>query len=136
MSADAKAQAEIRAILEAWASATREGREAEILARHAPEAMIYDALEPLFYAGIAAYRRSWGEWAPETQGEAIFALEDLVVEAGEEVAFAYGLLRCGGVLAGGREFHDLVRVSFGLRRGAQGWRILHQHVSKPFARPQ
>ena len=125
------AAAEVRQVLAAWAEATRLGRLDEVLANHLPEARIFDVLPPLSYDGAEAYRRSWDAWQPETQGEAIFHLEDLAVTAGAEVAFAHGFLCCGGTLPDGRTFRDRVRATFCLARQAGGWRVAHQHISKP-----
>jgi ketosteroid isomerase-like protein len=122
---------EIEHLLHAWAERTRTGQTDAILRDHHPDAVIFDVLAPLQYKGRAAYRQSWGDWQPETQGENIFALEELAVTAGDALAFAHGLLRCGGTTADGKTFQDLVRATFCLRRGPQGWQITHQHISAP-----
>jgi ketosteroid isomerase-like protein len=124
---------QVRHVLEQWAAATRENRLDDILAGHAPQALIYDVLPPLQYEGTEAYRRSWGDWQPATQGEDVFQLEDLVITADAEVAFAHGLLRCGGRLPDGRSFEELARATFCLRRTGAHWQVTHQHISKPFA---
>lgn len=66
----------IRALLESWASATRQGRQDDVLANHAQDVLIYDVLPPMKYESAAAYRKSWEDWQPETQGEIRFDLED------------------------------------------------------------
>ena len=121
----------VAAVLENWAEATRTGRLDEVLAGHAPDAVIYDVLAPLQYAGTAAYRASWGDWQPQTTGPNLFRLEEVEIVAATGIAYAYGLLRCGGTLADGQEFEDLVRATFCLRRSDAGWQIAHQHISKP-----
>jgi len=126
-------EAQVRQLLERWARATRENRLDDILTGHAPQALIYDVLPPLQYEGTEAYRRSWGDWQPATQGEDLFQLEDLVITAGAEVAFAHGLLRCGGRLPDGRAFEERVRATFGLRKAGGRWQVMHQHISKPSA---
>ena len=125
------AEAQVRTVLEAWAEATRLGRLDDVLANHAPEARIFDVLPPLSHDGAEAYRRTWDDWQPETQGEAVFHLEGLSITAGEDVAFAHGFLCCGGTLADGRTFRDRVRATFCLARQQGAWRVLHQHISKP-----
>jgi ketosteroid isomerase-like protein len=124
-------ETQIRALLHAWAEATRSGRQGEVLARHAPDVLIYDVLPPLQYEGADAYRESWGEWQPETAGPGEFALHDLRITAGADVAYAHGLIHCGGTLPDGRTFEDWVRATFCLRRAAVGWVVAHQHVSMP-----
>jgi ketosteroid isomerase-like protein len=122
---------DVRAALEDWARATREGRQDDVLKNHLPEATIYDVLAPLKYEGTAAYRASWDEWQPETTGEGLFDFEEIHVTAGEGVAFAYGVIRCGGTLPDGRSFEDRVRATFCLRKEGSRWRVAHQHISMP-----
>lgn len=122
----------IRDLLDAWTRATREGRHDDILARHLPSLVIFDVLPPLRHDSAQAYRASWDDWQPDTQGAMRFDLEDLSVTAGTDVAWAHGLLRCGGTLQDGRSFHDTVRATFCLRKVDGRWMVAHQHVSKPF----
>ena len=124
-------ESQIRALLHAWAEATRTGRQDDVLARHAPDVVIYDVLPPLQYDGADAYRRSWDEWQPETAGPGRFDLHELRVTAGADVAYAYGLIHCGGTLPDGRTFEDWVRATFCLRRTPHGWVVAHQHISMP-----
>ena len=123
---------QVHALLQEWARATREGRQDDVLQHHAADVRLFDVLPPLQYTSAADYRASWDEWQPDTQGEAVFAWQDLHVEAGPALAFAYGLIRCGGTLADGRSFEDVVRATFGLRKVDGGWCVVHQHVSKPW----
>lgn len=129
MTADERA---IRHVLEQWTRATREDRREDILANHSDDVRIFDVLPPLLYDSAASYRASWDEWQPDTQGATQFELRDLHVTAGADVAFAHGLLECGGTLPDGRTFRDTVRATFCLRRTDSGWQVSHQHVSKPF----
>ncbi|MGV3527216.1 MAG: YybH family protein [Candidatus Sericytochromatia bacterium] len=126
-------ESQIRQLLEAWATATQEGRLDDVLAHHAPDVRIYDVLPPLYYDSAQAYRRSWGDWQPDTQGEAQFALQELAVVAGPEVAFAHGFIQCGGTLPNGETFADRVRATFCLQKKDGAWQVTHQHISKPFS---
>lgn len=118
-------------LLHAWADRTSRGLLDDILRDHAPEAVIFDVLPPLRHDGTAAYRATWSDWQPRTEGAFTFRLEDLQITTGSEIAFAHGLLRCGGTTTEGRAFTDLVRATFCLVHGPQGWRIAHQHISAP-----
>jgi ketosteroid isomerase-like protein len=89
-------------------------------------------LPPLKYLGAAAYRKSWGDWQPDTQGEGQFELQDLLVTADERVAFASCLIQCGGTLPSGQKFEDLVRATFCLEKLSGQWKVVHQHISKPY----
>lgn len=124
-------EAQIRELLEQWAEATRLDKRDEVLAHHDPDVVIYDVLPPMKHEGAAAYRASWDEWQPEQTEPGIFALHDLVITAGDDVAFAYGFIHCGGTKPDGTTFEDWIRATFGLRKVAGAWRITHQHNSAP-----
>jgi ketosteroid isomerase-like protein len=124
-------EAEIRALLEAWAEATRHDCRDAILADWAPEAVVFDVLPPLRFAGAEAYRRSWDAWQPPFALPSLFELHDLVITAGREVAFAHFLLRCGGTLPDGKLIEDWARATVGLRKAEGRWAVHHQHISMP-----
>ena len=125
---------QVRHLLQRWAAATRAGQHDIILQGHHPDVLIFDVLAPMLYEGADAYRASWDAWQPQTEGGTIFELRDLGVAAGTDVAFASCLIRCGGRLAGGRRFEDLVRATFCLQKMEGKWLVMHQHVSKPINR--
>jgi ketosteroid isomerase-like protein len=121
----------VRGVLELWATTTRKGLLDEVLQNHAADLVIFDVLPPMKYESAEAYRKSWGDWQPETPEEGKFELEDLTIVAGVDVAFAYGFIRCGGTMPNGRTFEDLVRATFCLQKQGDGWKVQHQHISKP-----
>jgi ketosteroid isomerase-like protein len=125
---------EVRAVVKSWADAIRENRQDDILKNHSPDLVIFDVLPPMKYASAESYRRSWGAWQPQTQSETQFDLEDLSVTATAEMAAAHCFIRCGGITPEGRQFQDLVRATFCLRKTSGVWKVFHQHVSKPFVR--
>jgi ketosteroid isomerase-like protein len=122
---------EVRKILEEWAETTRTGQLDRVLANHAEDVLIFDVLPPLQYESAKSYRDSWGEWQPETVTEGRFELQDLVVTATGDLAFAHGLIQCGGTAPSGKTFSDTVRATFCLQKQNSHWRIVHQHISKP-----
>jgi ketosteroid isomerase-like protein len=124
-------EAAIGSILEAWTKATREGRQEDVLKNHADQVLIFDVLPPMQYSSAAQYRASWDEWQPQVQDEMCFALEELQIVASPEVAFAHGILRCGGTLPNGKTFQDRVRATFCFSMKTGSWQIVHQHISKP-----
>jgi ketosteroid isomerase-like protein len=121
-------------VLEQWASATRDGREEEVLANHQDDLVLFDVLDPLQYTSAAQFRASWDAWWPDTQGSLKFALQDLPVQAETDVGYAFGLLQCGGTLPDGLPFADTVRITFCLLKRGGMWKVAHQHVSKPVER--
>ena len=126
-------ESDVRSVLEDWATATRKAESNAILKHHDVQAVIYDVLPPMKYEGIAAYEASWDEWQPQTTGQNTFEFEELTISAANDCAFAYGFIKCGGTLPNGNVFQDRVRATFCLRKQGMTWRILHQHISKPFS---
>ena len=123
---------QVRQLLVQWARATREGRLDQVLEHHAPDVLIYDVLPPMKYESAAAYRCSWGDWQPNTQGGGEFELQDLSVVSSNDVAFAHCFIQCGGTLPNGETFKDVVRATFCLQKANGAWKVTHQHISKPF----
>ena len=126
---------QVHGVIEAWAEATRQKRKDEILKNHTPDLVIFDVLLPMKYDSAESYWRCWDVWQPKTQGDLQFDLENLSITAGTDVAFAHCFIRCGGRLSHGRTFHDLVRATFCLKKVENSWKILHQHISKPYDHP-
>jgi ketosteroid isomerase-like protein len=122
---------QIRQIIEQWAEATRTGRQDDVLSNHAPDVLIFDPLPPLKYEGAAAYRKSWDEWQPETEGPGLFDLHELQITAGRDVGFAHAFIHCGGTRPDGSTFEDWVRTTICLRKIGSKWLIIHQHTSMP-----
>lgn len=122
----------IRELLLNWAENTRHDRKDQILGNHHSDLVIFDVLPPMKYESTAAYRASWSEWQPETNGPGIFELQNLEITAGVDIAFAHAFIRCGGTTPKGKVFEDIVRATFCLQKIVGQWLIMHQHVSKPF----
>lgn len=122
---------QIRKLLEQWAYTTRMGLQDEVLANHAPDVVIFDVLPPLKYDGADAYRKSWDEWQPETDGPGQFDLHELKITTGNDVAFAYGLIHCGGTTPDGKKFEDWVRATICFCKKDGNWLVTHQHISMP-----
>ena len=59
---------------------------------------------PMKYESAAAYRRSWGDWQPNTQGEGKFELPDLSVVSGNDVCFVHCFVQLGGMPLKGETF--------------------------------
>lgn len=57
-------------------------------------------------------------------------MRELSVHAGGDIAFATGLLDCGGT-EGGRPAEYTLRLTLGLAKTPNGWYIVHEHSSEP-----
>lgn len=123
--------AEVKALIRRWERAIQVGDLEGILADHDDDILMFDVPEPLQSLGLAAYRKTWDLFyrygAPSPD---LFVIEDLRVTAGERVAFASGLLRIGGSTA------PVCRLTLGLEKRKDRWRITHEHHSAPHALAQ
>ncbi|MBC7893182.1 MAG: nuclear transport factor 2 family protein [Sphingobacteriaceae bacterium] len=127
-------ETQIRELLHRWATATRDGDDEAVLSNHASDVLIVDVLAPLQYQGAEAYRKSWEEWQPSSEGESLFELPDLAITAGEEVAFCSCLIQCGGTSPTGKKTRDWVRATFCLTKPDGKWMVRHQPISMPVSR--
>ncbi len=119
-------EVQIRELIDDWAKATREGDDDAVLSNHAADLLIFDVLAPLQYKGANEYRKSWDEWRPTDESEALFEIHELGITAGETVAFAHCLIECGK-----KPNPDWVRATFCLQKTDGKWMITHQHSSMP-----
>ncbi len=125
-------QTEIRTLIERWAAAVHQGDLDTVLADHADDIVMFDVPPPNDgVRGIEAYRETWPsffEW--QAQG-ASFEIVELDVVAGDDVAFAYALLRCGTSEEFEKDPDNRLRLTLGLRRESDRWVVAHEHHSFP-----
>lgn len=122
----------IRGLIEEWASAAGASDLDRIMATYAPDVLAFDAIAQLQFKGAEAYRRHWQSCLGMCTGHPIFEVHDLAIEAGDDVAFAHYLLRCGGTGPDGKEEVGWMRVTTCCRRAGGRWAIAHEHISVPF----
>lgn len=122
----------IRALITVWVDAIVACDLDGVVAHHADDIVMFDVPPPYDgIRGIAAYRESWPPFFDFIRSGATFELLELHVEAGAEVAFAYGLVRCGGAKELTQNPDNRLRLSMGLRRLDGEWAIAHEHHSFP-----
>jgi uncharacterized protein (TIGR02246 family) len=121
---------EIRALIERWAHAAHVGDLAGVLADHDRDIVMFDVPPPEGgVRGLAAYRATWPGFFEWQAAGAVFEIESLTVTAGSDVAFAFGLLRCGTPAQFDRDPDRRLRLSVGLRRVDGRWVVTHEHHS-------
>jgi ketosteroid isomerase-like protein len=119
----------IRALIERWAAAAHGGDLEAVLAHHDADLVMYDVPPPEDgVRGLVAYRETWPGFFQWQKGAA-FDLLSLEIVAGEEVAFAYGLLRCGTPEEREAIPDRRLRLTVGLRKMDGQWTVLHEHHS-------
>jgi uncharacterized protein (TIGR02246 family) len=127
------AETQIKALIDAWADAVRRHDLPGILAHHAPDIVMFDLPPPLQSRGMDEYEKTWDLFFKYHKPSQAFDVEELAITAGEDVAFAVVIMRCGsGTVSGPPEENGfLFRLTIGLRNIDGGWRITHEHHSVP-----
>jgi uncharacterized protein (TIGR02246 family) len=123
---------QIRTLIERWAHAVHARDMDGVLADHAHDIVMFDVPPPYEgVRGIDAYRDTWPpffEW--QAQG-ASFEIVSLDVTAGDDVAYAYALLRCGTEQELADNPQNRLRLTVGLRKERDRWVVAHEHHSFP-----
>jgi ketosteroid isomerase-like protein len=120
-------ESQIRDLIARWATAVHAGDLPAVLAGHAGDIVMFDVPPPHDgVRGIDAYRETWPPFFAWQAAGAVFEIVELTVTAGEDVAFAYALVRCGMP----DEIGDRrLRLTLGLRREDGRWVVGHEHHS-------
>jgi uncharacterized protein (TIGR02246 family) len=123
---------QIRTLIERWAEAVHAGDLDGVLADHAPDIVMYDVPPPYDgVRGIDAYRDTWPGFFEWQRRGATFDILTLEVTAGEDVAFAHALLRCGTQAEHAANPENRLRLTIGLRKEGERWAVTHEHHSFP-----
>ena len=127
---DVDDEAEIRGLIEQWARAVHEGDLDTVLARHSADIVMFDVPPPhQGVRGMDAYRETWPPFFQWQRQGAVFDIEFLDVTAGDDVAFAYALLRCGTDAEFRQDPERRLRLTVGLRKDDGRWVVTHEHHS-------
>lgn len=121
----------IQCLLDGWLEAVKAADLDAITGHYSDDVLAFDAVAQLQFVGRQAYAKHWRTCLDFCQ-QSVFERHQLAVEQGGDVAFGHYLAYCGGKDEQGVEKASWVRVSFGLRRTAGEWKIVHEHFSIPF----
>jgi ketosteroid isomerase-like protein len=83
--------------------------------------------------GKTAYRDTWPPFFNWQKQGAAFEIVSLDVVAGNDVAFAHALLRCGTAEELQKDPENRLRLTIGLRKVKGRWAVAHEHHSFPLA---
>jgi uncharacterized protein (TIGR02246 family) len=126
---------QIRALIEQWAEAVHSRDLDGVLAGHADDIVMFDVPPPYEgVRGIDAYRETWPPFFEWQARGASFEIVSLEVTAGDDVAYAHALLRCGMPQELADNPENRLRLSLGLRKEDGRWVVAHEHHSFPDAR--
>jgi len=120
-------EAQVRGLLESWTKAVQARDMDSVLACHSRDVVMFDVPPPAYRRGMREYRQAWEMFYrcfPRQGG--IFEIADLDIAASDELAYGYGLLRCGS-----RDHSFAVRLTVCMRRIHGEWAIVHEHHSVP-----
>jgi uncharacterized protein (TIGR02246 family) len=125
-------ESEIRDLIESWAKAVRANEIDGVLTGHTDDMVMFDVPPPVVVKGIDAYRETWPEFFKwQRQSEGSFDIVSLDVTAGDDVAFATAVLRCGSKEELKKDDTPRLRLTVGLRKEDGRWLIAHEHHSFP-----
>ena len=123
---------QIRTLIEKWAEAVHIGDMEGVLADHAADIVMFDVPPPEEgVRGIDAYRETWPGFFEWQRRGAAFKIVSLDVTAGQDVAYAYALLRCGTPEELASDPDNRLRLTLGLRKEDGRWVVAHEHHSFP-----
>jgi uncharacterized protein (TIGR02246 family) len=123
---------QIRALIERWAAAVHASDLEGVLADHTDDVVMFDVPPPYEgVRGIDDYRETWPPFFKWQARGAAFEIESLDVTAGDEVAYAYALLRCGMPQELADQPELRLRLTLGLRKQDGRWVVAHEHHSYP-----
>ena len=132
MSDTTRAQDEdrIRELIEGWARAVHEGDLPRVLADHADDIVMFDVPPPEDgVRGLDEYTETWPPFFQWQASGALFEIVRLDVAAGDDVAFAHALLRCGTPDEFEADPTRRLRLTVGLRKEGDRWVVTHEHHS-------
>src|SRR5918999_2626784 len=123
---------EIRTMIQRWADAVHGGDLETVVTDHGDDIVMFDVPPPeRGVRGIDAYRDTWPPFFEWQRQGASFEIEELEVTAGEDVAFAWALLRCGTPDELEPDPENRLRLTIGLRKQGGRWIVGHEHHSFP-----
>jgi len=123
---------EIRTLIERWAGAAHSGDLEVVVEDHAADIVMFDVPPPYDgVRGLDAYRESWPGFFNWQAAGASFEIESLDITAGDDVAFAYALLKCGMPDDFEQNPAKRLRLTLGLRKENARWVVSHEHHSFP-----
>jgi uncharacterized protein (TIGR02246 family) len=125
---------EVMAVVRSWADAVRTKDFDKLAGHYSEDIVVFDVPPPLRKTGKDRYRGDWERWLGEFHGEIDIEFKDMVITAGDDVAFVTTLSRV--FEKQNDESGHWVRVTVGLRKTGGRWLAVHEHVSMPMGMAQ
>jgi uncharacterized protein (TIGR02246 family) len=120
----------IEQFIRSWAHAVHTGDMAGVLSDHAEGIVMFDVPPPdNGVRGLGAYRDTWPGFFDWQASGGSFEIVELDVTAGDDVAYAWALLKCGTPEQLEARPEQRLRLTLGLRREDDRWIVCHEHHS-------
>ena len=129
---DARVLSGVRALLDSRVEACRAKDIDRLMSLYSTDAIYFDVVPPLQFAGSAAIRSNFLRWFDEYEGPIGLDTRDLHVLASGDVAFAHMLHLDSGTRKNGRQTKIWVRSTVCCQQSNNRWIITHEHISLPF----
>lgn len=123
-------EAQIRTVIDAWADAIRK-KDAGGVVRHHALGFVHFSLAPPLKSTPTDTKDLEG-WFDTWRGPIGYEFHDLNIMAGDDTAFSHSLVRLSGTKVDGHAADVWFRHTFGFRKIADRWKIVHEHESVPF----
>jgi PhnB protein len=123
-------EAQIRALIDAWAKALRAKDVDGVLAHVAADIVTFDLAPPLLSTGADA--KGLQAWFATWRGPLGYEIRDLKITAADDAAFCHCLSRLRGTKVDGGKNEVWFRQTLCFRKIRAAWKIAHQHESVPF----
>ena len=124
--------AQIKALVEEWATAVRAKDVDRMLVHYADDVLVYDLAAPLETKGKSYLREHWSGWFASIDGPLGCEHHHLEITAGDEVAFCTALTHNSGTRNDGVKLDFWVRATVGFYKISGEWKVIHEHVFVPF----
>lgn len=132
----AEDEAQLRALIEAWAAAVRAKDINAVMLYYAPDVVVFDVMPPLFVKGADAYRRNWQGWFDALEGQADIQFIELHLEVSGDVAYCFSVNRLRARYRDGAKHDAQTRATVCFRRIGGRWLVVHEHASVPMPVPE
>ncbi|QTD32132.1 YybH family protein [Pseudomonas fluorescens] len=125
-------QAQIQAIIDTYRQAVMTKDVDKVMTLYADDILSFDAIKALQFKGKEAYRAHWVACMEMCPGPHIFEFHEIVIETGDNIAFAHWVANCGGTNDKGETQSCWMRATACYRLVGGAWKIAHEHWSAPF----
>ena len=125
-------EAQLRSLIDERIRAIHEKDVEGLMAHHASDALTFDALDPLQYAGAEAVKERARQWFSWYQSPINYEVRDLKITTNGALAFCYYLYWISGTMKNQKKVEMWLRATLCFRKLEGEWMVTHEHTSVPF----